>query len=253
MLDPIGEVRLLEHLAFNAWPALQTLVQDDWILRFADGYTKRANSVNALAAGRDTPLAVLERRIADAEALYQRRCTRCVFRLTPLMDSQVGTLLQARGWAAFDETVVMVADIAGGRPPTDVTVAAARNDTWSTGYMTFNGVPRDRQAIHDRMLEAIVPEAGFALSVDDAGEPAAFGLGVIERRHVGLFDIVSDPARRRAGHGQRLVEGLMSWGHANNTTRAYLQVVADNSRAIALYHKLGFREAYRYHYRAAPV
>jgi len=252
MLDPTGEVRSLEHLAFNAWPALQTLVQDDWILRFAHGYTKRANSVNAVVAGRDTPRADLERRIAQAEALYRRQDIRCVFRLSPLMDPQVGSLLQARGWAAFDKTVVMVADLAARQARETVIVAAARNDIWSTGYMTFNGVPPTRQAIHDRMLDAIVPQAGFAMSLDDSGEPAAFGLGVIERGHIGLFDIVSDPARRRAGHGHRLVEGLLSWGHANGAARAYLHVVADNARAIALYDKLGFREAYRHHYRAAP-
>jgi len=252
MLDPTGEVRSLEHLAFNAWPALRTLVQDDWILRFADGYTKRANSVNALAAGRDTPRDDLERRIVQAESLYRRQGIRCVFRLSPLMDPQVGSLLQARGWAAFDKTVVMVADLTERQAPEKVTVAATRSNAWSTGYMTFNAVPPVRQAIHDRMLDAIVPQTGFAMSLDDAGEPAAFGLGVIERDHVGLFDIVSDPARRRAGHGRRLVEGLMSWGHADGATRAYLHVVADNARAIALYDKLGFREAYRHHYRAAP-
>lgn len=253
MLDPTGEVRSLEHLAFNAWPALRTLVQDDWILRFADGYTKRANSVNALAAGRDTPRVELEHRIAQAEAHYRRQEIRCVFRITPLMDPRVGPLLQAKGWDAFDETIVMAADLVGCPAPEKVTVAAARNDVWSAGYMTFNGVPPDRQAIHDRMLDAIVPEAGFAISLDDAGEPAAFGLGVVERGHVGLFDIVSNPARRRAGHGRRLVEGLMSWGRACGATRAYLQVVASNAGAIALYDKLGFREAYRHHYRAAPV
>ena len=38
--DPAdGTIRQLEHLAFNAWPALQVMVHDDWILRFAGGYT----------------------------------------------------------------------------------------------------------------------------------------------------------------------------------------------------------------------
>jgi ribosomal protein S18 acetylase RimI-like enzyme len=103
------------------------------------------------------------------------------------------------------------------------------------------------------MLAQIVPEAGFAAAHDDRGAAAAFGLGVVERGHLGLFDIVSDPQRRRAGHGRRLVEGLMAWGRARGATRAYLQVVATNARAIALYESLGFREAYRHHYRIAPA
>ena len=40
-------VRHIKELAVNAWPSLQTLL-DGWVLRFANGYTRRANSVNLL-------------------------------------------------------------------------------------------------------------------------------------------------------------------------------------------------------------
>ena len=53
--DPSGSegrfsntIRLIEELAFNAWPSLQTLLLDGWVVRFANGYTRRANSVNPL-------------------------------------------------------------------------------------------------------------------------------------------------------------------------------------------------------------
>jgi hypothetical protein len=38
----------LEEVAMHAWPALQQMPFDGWIVRFAPGYTKRANSVNPL-------------------------------------------------------------------------------------------------------------------------------------------------------------------------------------------------------------
>ena len=40
--------RRLEEVAMNAWPSLQQMLFDGWIVRLAQGYTKRANSVNPL-------------------------------------------------------------------------------------------------------------------------------------------------------------------------------------------------------------
>jgi len=41
-------VRRLEELAFAGWPALESRDVAGWRLRFSGGYTKRANSINAL-------------------------------------------------------------------------------------------------------------------------------------------------------------------------------------------------------------
>jgi len=39
-----------EHACLNAWPSLHNVVHDDWIIRFCEGLTRRANSVNPLRA-----------------------------------------------------------------------------------------------------------------------------------------------------------------------------------------------------------
>jgi ribosomal protein S18 acetylase RimI-like enzyme len=68
---------------------------------------------------------------------------------------------------------------------------------------------------------------------------------------VGLFDIVTLPSARRRGVGRRLVTSMLAWARDEGATDGYLQVVATNAPAIALYRQLGFDEAYRYHYRQA--
>ena len=256
MMRALDDPATMEHLGFNAWPALRTVVQGNWLLRFADGYTKRANSVNALSFERDTPTAELERRVAAAEALYRRQGIASIFKLSPMMDPGLDAVLVARGYTHLDETLMMVADLTQGpgavSMPPGVAVDTERGPVWSRTYSDFNNVPAARQSIHDRMLDSLVPVGGFALATEN-GAPVAAGLGVFENEHVGLFDIVADPTRRRAGHGRRVVEGIMAWGRSLGATRAYLMVVAANAPAIALYERLGYREAYRSHYRIPPV
>jgi N-acetylglutamate synthase len=71
--------RRLEEVALNAWPALQQMLFDGWLLRFARGYTKRANSINALY---DSRLDVATK-IAACEHAYTAQGLTPVFRLTP--------------------------------------------------------------------------------------------------------------------------------------------------------------------------
>ena len=65
----------LEKLALAAWPAQETAHVHGWALRAAQGFTKRANSANALAPEGD--FAALR---AAAEAFYRARGLPPVFR-----------------------------------------------------------------------------------------------------------------------------------------------------------------------------
>ena len=75
---------------------------------------------------------------------------------------------------------------------------------------------------------------------------------MLERESLGLFDIVTDAGQRRKGYSRRLMGGLMHWARNAGATRAYLQVMLDNTAALRLYEKMGFKEIYRYWYRLKP-
>lgn len=63
--------------SLNAWPAFTQVDNNGWIARFADGYTKRANSVTILQPN----TILLENQVLHYEHLYNRKGQPCIFRL----------------------------------------------------------------------------------------------------------------------------------------------------------------------------
>ena len=55
----------VEETCMNAWPALKEVFYDGWLIRLANGATRRTNSVNVIGPGRRP----LQEKIAYAEAM----------------------------------------------------------------------------------------------------------------------------------------------------------------------------------------
>jgi ribosomal protein S18 acetylase RimI-like enzyme len=143
-----------------------------------------------------------------------------------------------------------VADLAAPAGPagTDLLVQGQPTAAWLEGFAQANAVQPDHRPVHRRMLQSIAWPAAFAtLQVD--GEPVGFGLAVLERGTVGLYDIVIAPQRRGLGLGRALVLGLLCWGRGQGAQWAQLQVREPNAAARGLYEGLGFQALYGYHYR----
>ncbi len=240
------EVRALEERAFNAWMPLETMLVGGWVLRFADGYTKRANSINAWSP----EISALD--IATiAHPIYAARRLPLIFRLSPLARHDADATLAAAGYGLLDETHVLTAPISAGSLDPAVAIMASPDRNWADGFAHANRVAAPSRVTHDAMLARIRNPAVFASLVED-GRPLAWGFAVAERGMIGLFDIATSPEARRRGIGRRLVTSLLAWGRTQGASRAYLQVVASNVPALALYRQLGFVCAYKYHYRIAP-
>jgi ribosomal protein S18 acetylase RimI-like enzyme len=243
-------VAALEERAFNAWPAHQTVFHQGWVLRLSGGYTKRANSVNALVPG-----APFDGVREAAAALYARHGLPAVFRISPLAPPEADQELAAAGYQHFDPSLVLHRPLARsgassvGQPDGSTHISRTPSTAWQEGFATANSVPLHHRALHHSMLDHIAHPAAFALQHDAQGLPVGFGLAVLERGAVGLFDLAVAPAHRGGGRGRALVQALLHWAAEAGASSAYLQVRAQNAPALRLYESMGFTTAYSYHYR----
>lgn len=240
-------MRRIEEASLNAWPPLQQILYDGWLLRYANGYTRRANSVNPVYAGW---LPVAEK-IKRAEQFYNNRQLRPIFRLTPFVQPEnLDQLLEQAGYSHAVLTSVQVLDLATMSP--QMISVTRRWDSpdpeWIEAYVQMNGVAAANLPALRGILANIAPRRCFMLLLNQ-DQPVACGLGVLETGYVGLFDIVTDPAFRGQGLGAQLIGSILTWAKAQGAQQAYLQVMVDNTPALNLYRKLGFQEIYRYWYR----
>jgi GNAT superfamily N-acetyltransferase len=237
----------LEAAGFNAWPALQQLFAGGWLIRFAEGYTKRANSANFLYPS-TTPV---EELVPWCEQLFAARELPPTFRLVDRVEtSAMDRLLHERGYQTIDPSVVLHCPIEQLQLPCDASgnFRKLSLDEWMPVHAAASRAGGRVQVAHRRLLERItLPRVLGAVVVE--GQPAACGMGVVDRGLFGLFDLVTDPGYRRRGYGSQLIAGLIGWARDYRTTTCYLQVTQQNHAARTLYEKLGFRQAYHYWYR----
>ncbi|MBE0690767.1 MAG: GNAT family N-acetyltransferase, partial [Anaerolineae bacterium] len=241
------EIRFLEELTLNALPALQTLFYDGWVMRFAGGYTRRANSVNSLYASQLPP----EDKLAVCEAAYTRSGLPTTFKLTSTPEhNALDLLLAARGYKHADGASVQVLDLVDmPQPPGNAALKTALDSEGRAAYVRLNQVAPQHQPVLAQMLRKIHPTFCQA-TVYDQDSIVALGLGVLEHGHLGIYDVVTDPAQRGHGFGRSLMQHLLRWGQMQGAHTAYLQVIASNTPAMRLYAGLGFRERYVYWYRS---
>jgi ribosomal protein S18 acetylase RimI-like enzyme len=240
-------IRLIEELSINAWPAAQTLLYDGWVLRFANGYTRRANSINPLYPSK---LGIGEK-IRACEALYRDKNLPVIFKMTAASEpGELDDLLAGLGYQHEALTCVQVLDLDGwdGQAAASAEFSAVETAEWQAAFARMSGIKDSNQAAHQQILQAIHPQKCFA-AVRAGNRVVSCGLGVLQAGYFGLYDIVTDASLRRQGYGETLVRNLLAWAKGQGARAAYLQVMLNNPPALRLYEKVGFREEYRYWYR----
>jgi GNAT superfamily N-acetyltransferase len=244
----LATVRRLEELAFRGWPALETRDRAGWRLRFAGGYTKRANSINSLGHDAETTPSV----IPSLEAAYRERNQAPVWRLSPLAPAAMHGILAGLGYRTIERSLMQVCPLHSGfAAAPEVRIHAQPTPAWIEAFCSYSPVRPEHRDIMRRMLAAIAAPAGFAF-VEADGRPMAMAIGAVEGDHMGLFDVLVMPEARRRGLARKITESLYAWAWGHGARFAYLQVVATNQAAMPLYAGQGFRTVYEYEYRVPP-
>jgi GNAT superfamily N-acetyltransferase len=237
----------LETATFTAWPAVTTAMEGMWLARFARGFTKRSNSIQCLDPEDDAEAAARLARMAD---LYPLNSLDPLFRVTPLAGPGVIAALDAKGWQAFEESCVLTMPLGDDFAMSEaVDVFDGVDDRYLDACIELAGYNRRTRETLAVLVNLIACRNAGIVIRDAAGEPLAAALA-INALGVGIYtNVIVRADARRQGHGRKLMHAALAWTRSVGATEAAIQVVAANEPAVNLYTSLGFREAYRYHYR----
>jgi len=248
--DPLLLARI-EDAGLNASAPPQQRWIDGWLVRFSPGKAKRARCVNAVAVGR----LPLDDKLALAQAVFAEAQLQPVVRITPFSQPlDLDAQLEARGWARIDDTRVMVCAALDG--PAEEPLPAGL--TWQTlGQSAFaqavgllRGSPLSQRQAHAQRLDlSPVPFRALGIRREADGALLACGQFAREAELVGLYDVFTDEAVRGQGLARRLCVELLARAREVGARTGYLQVDADNHAARSVYRRMGFADAYAYHYR----
>jgi N-acetylglutamate synthase len=230
-----------------AWPAVERERLGAWTLRFAGGFTGRANSV--LPHG--DPGRSLDAAVQHCEQAYAKRGLPARFQLREGYELDgLSRLLSARGYTEDNHALVL----AGPLPAleqADVSLAERPSHDWLDTWRAVSRRPSEAQEPHARaLLAAVSRPRAFALLREDE-RPVATALGTLSEGWLGLSCLAVREEARRRGSASRLLGALASWAHAQGARRLWLEVERENELAIAWYARLGLSRAGAYRYRTA--
>lgn len=240
-------VRRLEAVGFRAWPASSAQYDGSWQIRLTGGHpSKRLNSVVPLDPSDTGNLDIrLERARRKFEA-YGRPLT---IRETPLMPLELREHLEASGWSVFEEVLVMTCNLEKlDLPDTMDHLPGHDIGRFVEAYIKITEADPALRAALAEIISSIKPTVGLFLKEEVENEPQAAVICVQDNDLAGIMSLAVAAAGRRQGHGAEILAAALRWARVRSARTAWLQVVATNAPALALYDRFGFTEAYRHRY-----
>ncbi len=251
VVAPELSAEAMQRVAQAGWPPFETDSLGEWELRASGGLSGRANSVRVVG----DPGVPLDRALAQVSAWYAARGLPPILQLPE--PSLWDAALEHLGWAPARRTTlrtVATADLlaaCGPLPggvqaelsvePTEEVLRFVEPTLEPVGLARILGAPAERVFVTVRDADGGLLAAGRA---SGAASPAG--------RWAGITSVAVAEHARRRGLGTAVMGELARWASAQGVPSTYLQVMAANAPAIALYDRLGFALHHTYCYRS-PV
>ena len=246
------DIESLERATLDAVAPLKTQELPGWLLPFDPSQIGRATSAVPLAH-----TAPDINRIADIEMRYEAQALAARFRVADVagLATLHGALLEA-GYTAQQPTLTQVGSITNlldhstSAHAQKVATSSTPTDTWQAVYTALGFDATDgAQRVQALSRSATVVYA----SISDAQGPLAAGTASFSRGWASFHGMRTVPHARGRGLARQIMAELARMAQTRGLERAFLQVEEDNTNAIALYRKLGFQTAWRYHYWRKPA
>lgn len=240
---PLPAPVALERALLTTLPASRVAFLGSAVVRAAAGASSRLNCATWLDPDdrQDLPS-----RVARIEAWYDRLGFPARFRLTPLSPPGLDHALMMRGYAREEERVMLAAPLDTlPLPDGPAEIAEEPDEAW----FAANEEAAERSAASMAELRAapallLVPDAW--ISVRSGRRVASTGFVATDGVHAGLAWLATIPSCRGQGLARRVVLAGFGWARAEGAAWGFVQVETGNDASLALFRRLGFREAYRY-------
>ncbi len=243
------QIRFMENIAANGFVALEEMDYDGWELRFTEGFTGRANSVQI----REESTIELAKKVEYCEKAYAEHDLPCMFKLTDA-DGELITFLEKRGYHTVKPTDVMVLGLNEANTDYDVRETldgvqlSTTPDGWFEPYFEFENIQDEKSRELTRKIHEKVSVDQVYIKIMHEDRVAAVASLAIESGYSLLHNVVVSPKLRGIGLGKKLCRAAILKSKECGASYIYLQVMQNNPIALDLYKKLKFEKQYTYYY-----
>lgn len=239
----------IEHAARYSWTAIEEKELPYGVLRFAHGYTRRANSMTVFG----NTLIDSQELVDQCESFFSCHRQKAIFRIPPcLAAGKFDSFLDEGGYEIVGSSRVMSC-VLEKRSSLQINILNLNIKDWLDSFCEISTEDLAQREVHMQLLQRIKGRPYFACLENEAGEPICCAIAILFNGVVGIHNVATSSAYKRRQLATGLLNALLVWGKENHATHAFLQVNQSNTAAINLYTKMGFRTLYRYWYREKDI